>query len=143
MALLFQARLINILFTLLGAAIVSCGVVHFNMQNNVSEGGVTGITLLFYFLWGWDPAISYFVLNVPVFFIGWKFLGRTTFLYTIIGTVAVSLFLFLFQINAFKLHLQSNMTVVSLFAAVLIGFSIGLFFCLGAATVVVDMMSSI
>ena len=40
----------NIFFILLGAAIFSFGIVHFNMQNNLAEGGFTGITLLLYFL---------------------------------------------------------------------------------------------
>src|SRR5690625_6894572 len=87
--MMFGLKIKNIFFILLGSAIFSFGVVHFNMQNNLSEGGFTGITLLFYFLWGWDPAITNIILNIPVFFIGWKFLGRTTFLYTIIGTFAV------------------------------------------------------
>ena len=39
----------NIIFILLGAAIFSFGIVHFNMQNNLSEGGFTGITLVAFF----------------------------------------------------------------------------------------------
>ncbi len=141
--MLFQLKFKNILFILLGAAIFSFGVVHFNMQNNLGEGGFTGITLLFYFLWGWDPAISYFVLNVPVFFIGWKFLGRTTFLYTIIGTVAVSIFLAIFQIKPLQLHLQSDMTLVALFAGVFIGVGLGIIFRNGGTTGGVDIIARI
>src|SRR5690625_961266 len=141
--MMFGLKIKNIFFILLGAAIFSFGVVHFNMQNNLSEGGFTGITLLFYFLWGWDPAISYFVLNVPMFFIGWKFLGRNTFLYTIIGTLAVSLFLALFQINPLQLHLQSEMTLVALFAGVFIGVGLGIIFRYGGTTGGVDIIARI
>lgn len=38
-------RMKNVLFILAGAAVFSFGLVHFNMQNNLSEGGFTGITL--------------------------------------------------------------------------------------------------
>ena len=141
--LFFRPRFKNIFFIILGAVIFSFGVVHFNMQNNLGEGGFTGITLLFYFLWGWDPAITYLVLNVPVFFIGWKFLGRTTFLYTIIGTVAVSLFLSLFQIKPFQLYLQSEMTLVALFAGVFIGIGLGIIFRYGGTTGGVDIIARI
>src|SRR5699024_12547880 len=65
--MIFRLRLKNIFFIFVGAAIFSFGIVHFNMQNNLSEGGFTGITLLFYFLWDWDPAIMNIVLNVPIF----------------------------------------------------------------------------
>lgn len=62
----------NIFFILLGAAIFSFGLVHFNMQNNLAEGGFTGITLLLYFVFGWSPSITNLLLNLPLFFIGWK-----------------------------------------------------------------------
>lgn len=133
----------NIFFILLGAAIFSFGIVHFNMQNNLSEGGFTGLTLLFYFLWDWNPAITNLVLNIPVFFIGWKFLGRNTFFYTIIGTLAVSLFLSIFQIKPFPTYLQSDMTLAALFAGVFIGVGLGIIFRYGGTTGGVDILARI
>lgn len=136
-------RFKNILFILLGAAIFSFGLVHFNMQHNLSEGGFTGITLLFYFLWGWDPAIMNIVLNIPVFLIGLRELGRKTFIYTIIGTLSVSLFLYLFQAKQFYLALQSDMTLVALFAGVFIGVGLGIIFRNGGTTGGVDIIARI
>src|SRR5690625_2700798 len=128
---------------LLGAAIFSFGLVHFNMQHNLSEGGFTGITLLFYFLWNWDPAIMNIVLNVPVFIIGLRELGRKTFIYTIIGTLSVSLFLYIFQANHFNLALHSDMTLVALFAGVFIGVGLGIIFRYGGTTGGVDIIARI
>lgn len=88
----------NTLFIIIGSAIFSFGVVNFNMANNLTEGGFTGITLLLYFLFSWDPAIMNLVLNIPVFIVGWRLLGVSTFIYTVIGTVMVSVFLWVFQI---------------------------------------------
>src|SRR5699024_11429159 len=95
---MFDLRIKNIFFILVGAAIFSFGIVHFNMQNNLVEGGFTGITLLLYFIWEINPAISNILLNLPVFLIGLKYLGKNTFIYTIIGTISVSIFLEIFQI---------------------------------------------
>lgn len=139
--MIFGLKIKNILFILLGAAIFSFGIVHFNMQNNLSEGGFTGITLLFYFLWGWDPAIMNIVLNVPVFFIGWRFLGKKTFFYTLIGTVGVSVFLSIFQIRPFPTYLQSDMTLAALFAGVFIGVGLGIIFRYGGTTGGVDIIA--
>lgn len=136
-------RLKNTCFILFGAAIFAFGLVHFNMQNNLSEGGFTGITLLLYFLWGWDPAITNIILNVPIFFIGWKVLGRQTFIYTMIGTFAVSLFLKLFQIHPFHVYLQSDMTLAALFAGVSIGVGLGIIFRYGGTTGGVDIIARI
>lgn len=137
----FGVRLKNILFILLGAAIFSFGIVHFNMQHNLGEGGFTGITLLFYFLWQVDPAISNIVLNIPVFFIGWKYLGKNTFIYTIIGTVAVSIFLRIFQVYQYPIHLENDMLLVALFAGVFIGIGLGIIFRYGGTTGGVDIIA--
>ena len=83
----------NILFIILGAAIFSFGFVHFNIQNELGEGGFSGITLILYFVFGWDVALMNLLLNIPMFIIGWKLLGRKVFLYTLIGTISVSVFL--------------------------------------------------
>ncbi|MEI3610773.1 YitT family protein [Pseudogracilibacillus sp. SO30301A] len=136
-------RFKNIFFILIGAAIFSFGIVHFNMQNHLGEGGFTGITLLLYFLWKWDPAITNIVLNIPVFFIGWKILGRTTFIYTLIGTFSVSLFLYIFQIKPFHINLQSDLTLAALFAGVFIGVGLGIIFRYGGTTGGVDIIARI
>ncbi|MEN2766193.1 YitT family protein [Ornithinibacillus xuwenensis] len=141
--MIFGLKIKNILFILLGAAIFSFGIVHFNMQNNLGEGGFTGITLILYFAFKWDPAITNIILNVPVLFIGWKFLGRNTLLYTIIGTFAVSFFLSVFQINPFTIHLQNDLTLAALFAGVFIGAGLGIVFRYGGTTGGVDIIARI
>ncbi|HAM81167.1 YitT family protein [Ornithinibacillus bavariensis] len=140
---MFGLKIKNILFILIGSAIFSFGIVHFNMQHNLGEGGFTGITLILYFAFKWDPAITNIVLNVPVLLIGWKFLGRNTFLYTVIGTLSVSLFLSLFQLNPYRIHLENDMLLVALFAGVFIGVGLGIVFRYGGTTGGVDIIARI
>src|SRR5699024_3616645 len=111
------------------------------MQNNLSEGGFTGITLLLYFLFKINPAITNILLNIPIFFIGWKYLGRNTFFYTIIGTISVSVFLAVFQMQPFEINLQSDMTLAALFAGVFIGVGLGIIFRYGGTTGGVDIIA--
>lgn len=138
---MFRLRIKNILFILLGAAIFSFGIVHFNIANKLGEGGFTGITLILLFEFDWDPAIMNLVLNIPLFLIGWKFLGRTTFVYTIIGTVAVSLFLRLFQTYSFDINLGDDLLIASLLAGVFIGVGLGIIFRFGGTTGGVDIIA--
>ncbi|MFP7477369.1 YitT family protein [Terribacillus saccharophilus] len=138
---MFRLRIKNILFILLGAAIFSFGIVHFNIANKLGEGGFTGITLILLFEFDWDPAIMNLVLNIPLFLIGWKFLGRTTFIYTIIGTVAVSLFLRLFQTYSFNIDLGNDLLIASLLAGVFIGVGLGIIFRFGGTTGGVDIIA--
>ncbi|MBS4194486.1 YitT family protein [Lederbergia citri] len=131
----------NVLFILIGAAIFSFGIVHFNMQNNLAEGGFTGITLLLYFVFHINPSISNLVLNVPLFFVGWKLLGSKSFIYTIIGTLAVSFFLFIFQKYQLNIPLNGDLFLAALFAGVFIGIGLGITFRYGGTTGGVDIIA--
>ncbi len=124
----------NILVILLGTAIFSFGLVHFNMENNLAEGGFTGITLLLYFLFKVNPSVSNLVLNIPIFLIGWKILGRTAFIYTIIGTVSLSLFLEIFQRYKIKIPLENDMLLIAIIAGIFIGLGLGIIFRVGGTT---------
>ncbi|NKW93125.1 YitT family protein [Bacillus toyonensis] len=134
----------NIIFILIGSAIFSFGIVNINIENHLAEGGFTGITLLLYFLFKFDPSYSNLILNIPIFFIGWKLLGRTTFIYTLIGTFSVSLFLWIFQrydVLNLHLNLQNDMTLAALFAGAFIGIGLGIIFKYGGTTGGVDIIA--
>ncbi len=124
----------NSIFIIIGAAIFSFGLVHFNIQNELAEGGFTGITLILLFAFNWDPAMMNLVLNIPMFIIGWKLLGKRVFIYTVIGTVSVSIFLKIFMANQIDIHLQDDMFLVALFAGLFIGIGLGIIFRYGGTT---------
>ncbi|MGE7920234.1 YitT family protein [Viridibacillus sp. NPDC093762] len=134
-------KLKNVLFIILGAAIFSFGFIHFNVQNELGEGGFTGITLILYFVFKWDPALMNLVLNVPMFILGWKLLGRKMFVYTLIGTVSVSVFMKIFQIYQIDIGLKDDMFLVALFAGVFLGAGLGIIFRYGGTTGGVDIIA--
>ncbi|MBD7936084.1 YitT family protein [Cytobacillus sp. Sa5YUA1] len=138
---MFGLKMKNIILILFGASIFSFGIVHFNMQNNLAEGGFTGITLLLYFLFDWNPSYTNLILNIPLFFIGWKLLGKKAFIYTIIGTVGVSLFLEIFQRYQIHMPLKNDLTLAALFAGVFIGVGLGIIFRYGGTTGGVDIIA--
>ncbi|GGF09537.1 membrane protein [Halobacillus andaensis] len=138
---LFGLKIKNILFILLGSAIFSFGLVHFNIQNELGEGGFTGITLLLLYLFNWDPALMNIILNIPVLIVGWKILGRHTFFYSLIGILAVSVFIRLSQIYLIEINLASDLTLAALFAGVCIGVGLGIIFRYGGTTGGVDIIA--
>ncbi|MBP0724196.1 YitT family protein [Bacillus sp. RG28] len=137
----YKLKIKNILFILLGAAIFSFGIVNFNMKNNLAEGGFTGINLILYFKFHISPSITNLVFNIPLFFIGWKLLGRITMSYTIIGTVAVSFFIWLFGEYPVNIDLHNDLMLVALFAGVFIGVGLGIIFRFGGTTGGVDIIA--
>ncbi|AXH98879.1 YitT family protein [Sporosarcina sp. PTS2304] len=127
-------RIRNILLIILGAAIFSFGLVNFTIQHELAEGGFTGITLILLFAFNWDPALMNLILNIPMFFLGWKMLGRRSFIYTVIGTVAVSVFIKIFMKYQVQIHMEGDLFLVALFAGVFIGVGLGIIFRSGGTT---------
>ncbi len=111
------------------------------MQNNLAEGGFTGITLLLYFLFEFDPSYTNLILNIPLFILGWKLLGRVAFYYTMIGTISVSIFLWLFQRYQLDIPLDGDLMLAALFAGVFIGVGLGIIFRYGGTTGGVDIIA--
>lgn len=134
-------KLKNIFFILLGSAIFSFGFVNFNIQNQLGEGGFSGITLILLFVFNLDPALMNLVLNIPMFIIGWRLLGRKVFVYTVIGTVSVSIFLKVFMIYEVNMHIQDDLFLAALFAGVFVGVGLGIIFRYGGTTGGVDIIA--
>ncbi|PBB05450.1 YitT family protein [Salimicrobium humidisoli] len=131
----------NIIFIILGSAIFSFGLVHFNIQNELGEGGFTGITLLLLYLFDLDPGVMNIVLNIPILLIGWTSLGKQTFYYTLLGIVSVSVFIWVAQSYMIVIDLSADLTLASLFAGVFIGVGLGIIFRYGGTTGGVDIIA--
>lgn len=136
-----KIKIREIVGILIGSAIFSFGFVHFNMLNKLGEGGFSGIALIFYFMFNIDPAITNIVLNIPIFILGWRLLGRKEFLYSIFGIISVSIFLRIFQHYQFALDLHDDLLLASLFAGVFVGGGLGIIFRCGGTTGGVDIIA--
>jgi uncharacterized membrane-anchored protein YitT (DUF2179 family) len=139
--MIFDIKIKNILFILLGSAIFAFGIVHFNIENHLAEGGFTGITLIFFAKLGINPSYTNLILNIPVFFVGWKMLGKKSFLYTVIGTVSVSIFLWIFERDHLSFPLTDDLFLAALFAGVFIGIGLGIVFRYGGTSGGVDIIA--
>lgn len=114
------------------------GVNYFNIANRLSEGGVTGVTILLKYILNWDPGITNLIINIPLLIIGWKVFGRNSLFYTVVGTLAVSLSFSLF--SPFR-HYMEDTLLASLYAGVTVGIGLGLVFWAGGTTGGVDIIA--
>lgn len=117
---------------LLGALIFAFGVNYFTIPNRLAEGGLTGITLILKYLFNLSPALVNLVLNIPLFIIGWRELGRLSMLYTILGTTAFSLFLWLTE--GIGTPVPDDLLLAALYAGVTVGLGLGIIFRFGGTT---------
>ena len=135
-------RMESVIAIVIGTAIMGFGINSFNIPNHLAEGGITGISILIKLLIpSVDQGIVYLLLNVPLFILGWKILGRTSFVYTILGTLSLSLFLSLFD-NVLPLQMNDRL-LASLYAGVAIGVGMGIIFRFGGTTGGVDIIARV
>ena len=87
-----QSWLWNLFLITVGSIIFSIGIKGVVVQHEFITGGVFGAALLLSYNSGlFSPAIWFFLLNIPLFCIGWFFVGRRFFFYSLYGMVIVSL----------------------------------------------------
>ncbi|RAI97441.1 uncharacterized membrane-anchored protein YitT (DUF2179 family) [Chitinophaga skermanii] len=127
-----KAQIRSVLLIIVGALIFAAGINLLAIPSKLSEGGVTGITIMTYYYFGWSPGITNLVCNAILMFVGWKLLDRRTIYYTILGVLFCSLFLYLIPTNLPLLTQDSLLAAI--FAGLLVGIGIGLVFLSGGTT---------
>ena len=125
---------VNFLMIALGAAIYAFGFVNFNMVNHLAEGGISGITLIFHALFKLNPAYTQILFNIPLFILGVKIFGKRGMIYTIHGTVCLSVFIWLFQRMSFSIDLAHDTLIAALLAGIFAGIGGGIVFRFGGTT---------
>ena len=88
-----QETLTSILMVTIGSFIFSFTINAVVIPNQFGSGGVTGITLLLYYILGINPGTSNLVINIVLLLIGYQFLERRTMFYTIYAVILMSVFL--------------------------------------------------
>ncbi len=69
-----------------GAVICAAGFNGFALPHTLLAGGITGLSMLLYYVVGMPaPAIGYALLNVPFYVLGWYGVGRRFFWYSVAG----------------------------------------------------------
>ena len=124
----------SLLLIALGVAMYTFGFVKFNMANALAEGGVAGVTLIIHALYKIDPAYTSLILNIPLFIMGARVLGRKSLALTIYVTVLLSFFIWFWQQVPVKIVLQNDMMLVAVVAGLFAGAGSGLVFRYSATT---------
>lgn len=87
----------------MGCLIASTSINLFLVPHHLLSGGVSGLAIIFYFLFGFPIGLQIIAMNVPLVIIAYKLLGKeyaiTTIYGTILFSVAVDLTQFLAKVN--------------------------------------------
>ena len=121
----------------LGCLIAGAAYPLFLIPNNIAPGGLTGIATIFNYLWGWPVGIVSMVLNLPLFVIGWKAMGKVFVFRSLIATILFSAFIDLLKLPP----LTDDMLLATVYGALVMGFGLGLILRGGATTGGTDMVA--
>lgn len=80
------------LVLIIGSLIYSAGLEIFLVPNNIIDGGIVGISIMASYLTGIPFGAYMLVLNLPFLYLGYKQIGKTFAISTIISIIALSIF---------------------------------------------------
>lgn len=118
---------------LIGSLILSFGFYNFYYLNNITEGGVLGLLLLLKNLFNIQPAIANIIIDGVLLLIGYKFLGKKFFVYSLIASISFSLLYGCFELIGPFLPKIQNMLVSTILAGITVGVGVGIIVRAGAA----------
>ncbi|MBP1155289.1 MULTISPECIES: YitT family protein [unclassified Paenibacillus] len=138
----------NIVPILIGTAIYAFGLHYFVISNELMEGGLTGVALLINYIFGLPPSLTTLCLNIPLFFLGWRILGKSSMAYTIIGTISLSFFLWIMEMLIgygwlVPFRTEHDYFLVTAYAGFTLGLGLGIVFRFGGTTGGADILARI
>ena len=141
----------DILSIIFGAGIFSFGIYFLVIPFHFYEGGATGITLITYYLFKIPVSIMNLLINIPLFVLAWKLLGKKSLYLSLLGTFSVSAWMAIFEamplshryhhfiFDAFK----GDILLACIASGVVLGLGLGIIFNAGGTTGGTDILARI
>lgn len=132
-------RIIRIIVIIIGAFIAAYGLEAVLIPNNVSDGGITGISIMLSTLTPLPLGLFLVILNIPFIFLGYKLVGKTFAINSVIGIIALAVATSLLHHIPTILHNDSLLVTIT--GGILLGIGMGLALRNGGALDGTDMLA--
>jgi len=119
----------------LGCVIGGVAYPLFLVPNNIAPGGLTGVATILNYLFGLPVGITSLVLNIPLFLIGYRAMGRVFVWRSLVATVLFSLAIDMIKVRPMTV----DPLLGTLYGGILLGAGLGLILRGGATTGGTDM----
>ncbi|WP_433753630.1 YitT family protein [Paenibacillus amylolyticus] len=129
----------KVLLIIIGGFITGYGLEAILIPNNVSDGGVTGLSIVGSQLFGLPLGMLIGIINIPFVWLGYKQIGKSFALYSIIGIASLA-------ISTSLMHhvptiIEGDTLLVTVVGGIIIGFGMGLALRNGGALDGIDMLA--
>ena len=131
--------LIDVVFTLIGSALVGAALSVFIEPNDIAPGGVSGLAIALAYITPIRVSIWTLALNIPLLLCAWRILGKRSLIFTLISTVLLSVFIDLSA--AFLPAYTNNPLLAACCGGVVTGLGIGMLFLRGISTGGTDLLA--
>jgi len=121
----------KILIVAIGALVGALALNLFLVPVRLAPGGVSGISTVVYHLSGISVGILIFVINIPIFILGFVNFGKRFVAWSVVGTFALALFVFLTE---WVSPVTEDLLLASVFGGALLGLGLGVVIRVGATT---------
>lgn len=111
---------------------------YFFVPNQLAPGGVTGLATIIYYLWGLPVGIMSAVINIPLFLLSWKRMGRDFAARSLVAMLLLSLFLDTFPIYA----LTDDMLLATIIGGAILGVGLAMVLMSNGSTGGTDLAAS-
>lgn len=130
-----RERLMAWLQIVLGCVIGAAAYPTFLNPGRIAPGGLTGVAMILNELWGWEIGITSLLLNIPLFVLCYKTMGRSFAFRSLVATILFSL-----AIDLLPLHeIPVEPILGTLYGGILLGIGLGFILRGGATTGGTDM----
>ncbi|MGE7604363.1 YitT family protein [Peribacillus sp. NPDC097675] len=129
----------KVFFIVIGALIASYGLEAVLIPNNVSDGGVTGLSIVGSQLSELPLGLLIGIINIPFVWLGYKQIGKSFALYSVIGIVSLAVGTVL--MHRVPTIIEGDTLLVTVVGGIIIGFGMGLALRNGGALDGIDMLA--
>ena len=133
--------LIDLVYTIIGTALVGFALSMFTVPNDIAPGGVSGLATALAYLTPIRVSVWALMMNIPLMIAAWRKLGARALFFTLISTLLLSLFIEIG--DRFLPQYTSDTLVASLMGGVVMGLGMGMLFIRGISTGGTDLLALI
>lgn len=115
----------------LGSFIIAFAYHSFILPHHIVGGGASGVATLFLEVFGFNPAVTLYAINIPLLVLCWFVLGKDIFRKTVIGSF---MYPFMVDLTDHFPSLTNDLLLASVFGGAIMGAGIALIFKVDAST---------
>lgn len=125
----------------IGSLFTAAGLVMFLIPNKIASGGVSGIATIIHYLFDFRVSLVVLLINIPLFLIAIRILGKRVGIRTLWGIVTMSFFIEI--LTEYAPILTQNQFLATIYGGALAGLGIGLVFKSEGTTGGTDLVAAI